>query len=151
MIKIPRDLASTLLCLVPIACGPSESPVAGTEKSPPGEKLSVYTVNYPLAYFAERIGGDLVEVSFPAPADADPANWSPDAGTVAAYQAADLILLNGAGYARWTARASLPLSTLVDTLLGKSRGSDLLESRICHLVNGHEPLVLEPTTVNLRR
>lgn len=29
------------------------------------QRLSVYTVNYPLAYFAERIGGDYVEVVFP--------------------------------------------------------------------------------------
>ena len=45
----------------------------------------------------------------------DPAYWSPDAETVAAYQGADLILLNGAGYARWVQRASLPRARLVDT------------------------------------
>ncbi|HSQ86069.1 MAG TPA: hypothetical protein VLM43_15260, partial [Desulfobacterales bacterium] len=28
------------------------------------EKLSVYVVNYPLKYFAERIGGDHVKVEF---------------------------------------------------------------------------------------
>ena len=37
-----------------------------------GEKLTVYTVNYPLQYFAERIGGEYVEVIFPAPGDEDP-------------------------------------------------------------------------------
>jgi zinc transport system substrate-binding protein len=79
------------------------------------EKLVVYTVNYPLAYFAERVGGDLVEVVFPAPADEDPAFWSPEAKTIAAYQGADLILLNGAGYAKWVDRATLPTSKTVDT------------------------------------
>lgn len=39
----------------------------------------VYTVNYPLAYFAERIAGDSVNVVFPTPPDIDPAFWSPDA------------------------------------------------------------------------
>jgi zinc transport system substrate-binding protein len=39
----------------------------------------------------------------------------PDAETIAAYQAADLILLNGADYAKWTAKVSLPRSRLVDT------------------------------------
>ena len=29
--------------------------------------LTVYVVNYPLQYFAERIGGEHVEVVFPAP------------------------------------------------------------------------------------
>ena len=79
------------------------------------DKLVVYTVNYPLAYFAERIGGDLVEVHFPAPSDQDPAFWSPDADTIAAYQTADLILLNGAGYAKWVDRAALPSSRVVNT------------------------------------
>jgi len=79
------------------------------------EKLTIYTVNYPLAYFAERLAGDLAQVEFPAPPGVDPAFWRPDAKTIAAYQAADLILLNGAGYAKWVDRVSLPPSRLVDT------------------------------------
>jgi zinc transport system substrate-binding protein len=79
------------------------------------DRLRIATVNYPLAYFAERIAGDLAEVTFPAPDDVDPAFWMPDAETIAAYQAADLILLNGADYAKWTAKVSLPRSRLVDT------------------------------------
>lgn len=80
-----------------------------------GERLSVYTVNYPLAYFAERIGGDQVEVVFPVPADVDPAYWMPDQKTITAYQQADLILLNGANYAKWVGKVSLPRSKTVDT------------------------------------
>lgn len=75
----------------------------------------VYAVSYPLAYFAERIGGDLAAVRFPAPAEVDPALWRPGVEAVLEYQDADLILLNGAGYARWTQRASLPRRKLVDT------------------------------------
>jgi zinc transport system substrate-binding protein len=77
--------------------------------------LRVSVVSYPLLYFAVRIGGHHVEVSFPAPPDVDPAFWSPDPETVGMYQQADLILLNGARYARWVERASLPSSKLVDT------------------------------------
>jgi len=72
-------------------------------------------VNYPLQYFAERIGGDLVEVYFPAPADVDPAFWKPDVADITAYQQADLILLNGATYAKWVTKVSLPESKLVTT------------------------------------
>jgi len=83
-----------------------------------GEKLNIYTVNYPLAYFAERIAGDLAVVTFPAPPDVDPAFWIPDPETITAYQRADLILLNGADYAKWTGMVSLPRSRLVDTSSG---------------------------------
>jgi zinc transport system substrate-binding protein len=79
------------------------------------DRLSVYVVNYPLRYFAERIGGDLVRVEFPAPPEVDPALWMPEAAIVAAYQAADVILLNGAGYAGWVDKVTLPDSKLVDT------------------------------------
>ncbi len=75
----------------------------------------VYVVNYPLQYFAERIGGEAVQVTLPAPGDEDPAFWKPDPGMIARYQGADLILQNGAGYAAWTATATLPMSTVLDT------------------------------------
>jgi zinc transport system substrate-binding protein len=99
-----------------LGCGGAERP-AGTSAEVPGDEgpLLVYVVNYPLQYFAERVGGDAVEVVFPAPGDVDPAYWSPDAETVAAYQRADLILLNGAGYAKWVTRAALPEESLIDT------------------------------------
>jgi zinc transport system substrate-binding protein len=77
--------------------------------------LNVYVVNYPLKYFAERIGGANVKVTFPAPTEGDPAYWNPDLAVISAYQKADLILLNGAGYAKWVAKVSLPQSKMVDT------------------------------------
>ncbi len=79
------------------------------------DPIKVYVVNYPLKYFAERIGGDHVTVEFPVPADEDPAFWNPDLATISAFQKADLILLNGAGYARWINKVSLPRSKIVDT------------------------------------
>lgn len=78
-------------------------------------RLSVYTVNYPLKYFAERIGQAYADVELPIPSDIDPAFWRPEPEHVVAYQLADLILLNGADYARWTGMASLPYSRLTDT------------------------------------
>ena len=79
---------------------------------------TVYTVNYPLYYFAERIGGERVSVVFPAPADVDPAFWAPEVETIASFQGADLILLNGATYAKWLKTASLPGSRSIDTSEG---------------------------------
>ena len=77
--------------------------------------LKIYVVNYPLKYFAERIGGEHVRVEFPAPSDVDPAYWIPNLADIAAFQKADIILLNGAGYAKWVAKVSLPRSKIVKT------------------------------------
>ena len=84
-------------------------------KSLAAEQLTVYVVNYPLKYFAERIGGEHVDVVFPVPPDVDPAFWTPDIPTINAYQQADLILLNGATYAKWVGKVSLPRARIVDT------------------------------------
>ena len=79
------------------------------------DRLSVAAVNYPLAFFAERIAGDRAEVLFPVPEGTDPSFWRPGIADIAAFQSADLILLNGAGFADWTARTTLPRSRLVTT------------------------------------
>jgi len=96
------------------------------------EKLSVYAVNYPLAYFAERIGGSSVNVVLPVPADIDPAFWEPDASVIAEFQQADLILLNGAGYAKWLKHASLPRRKLVNTSAAFQRDYISVEQTVTH-------------------
>ncbi|MFZ5965335.1 metal ABC transporter substrate-binding protein [Thalassococcus sp. BH17M4-6] len=75
----------------------------------------VATVNYPLAWMAERLGGDGVAVLFPVPAGQDPSFWRPGLSEIAAIQQADVIALNGAAFADWTTRTTLPRSRLVDT------------------------------------
>ena len=94
--------------------------------------MTVYAVNYPLAYFAGRLGGEQVQALLPAPADVDPAFWQPDPDTIVAYQRADLILLNGAGYARWVNTATLPLRTVVNTSAAFADRYIPLESSTTH-------------------
>jgi zinc transport system substrate-binding protein len=80
--------------------------------------LTVYTDSYPIAYFAERIAGETAEIVFPVPPDRDPAFWRPSIAEIGEFQAADLVLLNGAGFADWTTRTSLPPGRTVDTSRG---------------------------------
>jgi zinc transport system substrate-binding protein len=94
--------------------------------------LTVYTVNYPLFYFAERIGGAHVNVIFPAPSGIDPAFWTPDIETVRKYQQADLIILNGADYAKWTKKVSLPRLRTVDTARPFRDNLILIETSTTH-------------------
>ena len=48
----------------------------------------------------------------PIPQDVDPAFWNPDVQAILAYQQADLILLNGAGYAKWVPQTTLSRSRI---------------------------------------
>lgn len=80
-----------------------------------GDRPRIVTVNYPLQYFAERLAGDAAEVTFPVPNGVDPSFWRPSVADISAIQSADLILLNGAGFATWIDRVSLPRSKIVNT------------------------------------
>ncbi|MHC5113853.1 MAG: metal ABC transporter substrate-binding protein [Planctomycetota bacterium] len=112
-----------LVVILGAACSREPSAPAG-DSGPP----TVYAVNYPMAYFAQRMAPDSVVVGFPAPADVDPAFWTPADEQITEYQQADVILLNGAGYAKWTHRVSLPPSRLADT-------SQLFADRLIEIEN----------------
>jgi zinc transport system substrate-binding protein len=105
MTRLPTFLSHLFLVALFAVCGHASA----------AESITVYTVNYPLQYFAQRIAGEYAEVVYPGPADLDPAFWTPDIEAIQEYQQADLILLNGAGYAKWTRSVSLPRLRLVDT------------------------------------
>lgn len=75
----------------------------------------VVVANYPLAFFAEKLLAGAMPVTFDAPADEDPAFWQPDDEALGRFQAAKVILLNGAGYSKWVEQVSLPESRVVDT------------------------------------
>lgn len=92
------------------AAPPADVPGAGA----PGRPI-VFTTFYPTEYFTERIAGDLVDVRNPVPEGEDPIFWIPEDAAVTAYQSADLIVLNGAGFAKWVDKVSLPEDRVVDT------------------------------------
>ncbi len=104
--------ACGLLCSVLLlGCGEAETrrPDSDADARP-----LVFAVNYPLAFFADYLGGGSVDVRFPVPAQVDPAYWAPAPEAVVEFQQADAILLNGAGYAGWVENVSLPQRVLVD-------------------------------------
>ncbi|MFG0319878.1 MAG: metal ABC transporter substrate-binding protein [Planctomycetota bacterium JB042] len=114
MSRLRAAAASIAVLLGAAACRDSgEPPREAASES--GERRVVRTVNEPLRAMAARIGGDAFEVRYPGPADEDPAFWVPDEEEILGYREADLILRNGAGYAKWVAQASLPFARTVDT------------------------------------
>ncbi len=79
------------------------------------DRPKVVAVNYPLQYIAERLSGGAADVVFLVPRDDDPSFWRPSVADISTIQSSDLILLNGAAFATWVDRVSLPRSRLVNT------------------------------------
>ncbi|NRB01383.1 MAG: metal ABC transporter substrate-binding protein [Rhodobacteraceae bacterium] len=79
------------------------------------DRPRVVAVNQALQSFAEQLLGDAADVVFLVPEGVDPSFWRPSIADISAVQSADLILLNGAGFATWVDRVSLPRSRVVNT------------------------------------
>jgi len=132
-----RDFALAILAsgAVALLASCSGDPGAPEGTSGGSDTKLVIAVNYPLAYFAERIAGGAARVELPAPPGVDPAYWRPSGEEVGRIQGADLVLRNGAGYAKWVERVSLAPSRVVDT-------SEAFEDRYLELgevVHSHGP------------
>jgi len=78
---------------------------------------TVVVVNYPLEFIVESLVGPDVKVLNPVPADADPETWFPDDAMLLKIQQADLIITNGADFADWVKKLSLPRSKVLRTSL----------------------------------
>ena len=113
MRSFSRRWAAVTASVTVIGCG--DGAERASESADNGNPPTVYVVNYPLEYFATRIGAGVVSVEFPMAGDGDPAFWQPDAETIRALQQADLILLNGADYAKWVPQVTLPERRLINT------------------------------------
>jgi len=103
---------------------------AGTSTDSP--RLKIVASNYPLAYFAERVGGARVIVDLPVPAGEDPSFWKPGAQAVGGMQKAELVLLNGADYEKWLPRVSLSKFKLADTSAAFKDGFIRIENAVTH-------------------
>lgn len=115
MSRLALFLAALAVFAVLAGCGGSGKTEAGKTQARDADAHTVCVTHDPLRVFAERIGGGQIKVVFPHTGDEDPEFWQPDDAALQAYQHADLILLNGAGYDKWVTRASLSESKLVDT------------------------------------
>jgi zinc transport system substrate-binding protein len=65
------------------------------------EKITVVASFYPLYEFASKIVGDRAEVSSLVPTGVEPHDWEATAEDVSMGRAADVLIINGAGFERW--------------------------------------------------
>lgn len=73
------------------------------------EKIKVVATFYPLAYLAEKIGGERVSVYTLIPYNVEVHNWQPSPSDIMTIENSDIIILNGAGLDWWFESEILPL------------------------------------------
>jgi zinc transport system substrate-binding protein len=108
---ITRGSCLILLAVFCTSCA-KESPVDLAFKN---ESIEIIAVNYPLFYFTTQLTADWAVVTYPVPADIDPAQWRPGVEEIQAMQQADMVVLNGAGYSAWLDKVALSPSKLTDS------------------------------------
>lgn len=94
MKKIILLFLVAVLALFTAACGNKS---ATSKQSETKDKLTIYTTVYPLSYFAQRIGGDFVEVSSIYPAGANEHTFEPTQKDMMKLADADVFFYIGLG------------------------------------------------------
>ena len=100
-------------CLL-TSCSQSPTPAQSDRSDPP----SIYTTFYPLQLFSQRIAGDYATVTCPLPQHTDPIFWQPTDTDISAFQSANHIVINGAGFEQWIPKVNLPTGKIIDTSTG---------------------------------
>ena len=95
---------------------PSEGAVIEAPASP-GEPLSVVASIFPLGYFAQRVGGDLVSVEVLVSPGFENHGFVPTASDLRLLESADLVVMNGLELEPWMERALAALSDDPDRIV----------------------------------
>ena len=89
--------------------------------------IKITTSFYPLAYFAEEIGGENVQVSTLIPYNSEVHSWQPSISDIAETEESDLIIYLGAGLDHWVEDDILgTINTDGKVILEASTGIELL-------------------------
>lgn len=94
------------------------------------QKVKLVATFYPLAFFAEEIGGQYVSVIQLIPNNTDVHSWEPSVSDIVACDDTDIIVYNGAGLDNWMEEVVIPALTDISSkiLVNTTRGISLLGS-----------------------
>lgn len=106
----------SLFLLLTISACQSKTDEIQEQAAEEGPRL-VVVVNYPLQFIVESLVGPEFQILNPVPPDEDPETWLPGDATIQTIQQADLIITNGADFADWVKKLSLPRSKVLRTSL----------------------------------
>lgn len=114
-----KHLASLFIPLFLFAC-------ANSPQSNVGDVLTVAATFYPLAHFAEQVGGNSITVRQITPSGVEPHDYEPTPLDLAGLQSAKLFLMNGGGLDPWAERVrdELALNGIVVIVMAESMDLD---------------------------
>ncbi|MFZ5966991.1 MAG: metal ABC transporter substrate-binding protein [Bacillota bacterium] len=132
----------TLMLLVAAGCSKetNQRPQSQTEE----KRLIVYTTIYPMYDFAQKIGGDKVDVRLMIPPGAEPHDWEPTAKLMAALEEADVLIYNGVEIEPWIDKVLGSLSNKNIVIVEASEDIELIKfEEHAHEDNEEEQLAEE--------
>jgi zinc transport system substrate-binding protein len=104
------------------------------------DKLKVVATFYPLAFFAQQIGGEEVTVRQLIPDNTEVHTWQPSFGDILAIEEAEVIIYNGASLDHWFKNDILPVVNASNKVIVKTTtGVKLIETETHH-ADEHEEL-----------
>ncbi|MDN4592526.1 metal ABC transporter substrate-binding protein [Polycladomyces subterraneus] len=128
MKKIGFGLLAVLLCSLTALAGCAKPEAAGRANG----KIAVYTSIYPLAYFAEQIGGKRVDVRALVPPGTEPHEFELSTRDMARLSQADVFIYNGAGLEAWADQAKQMLDPSRTVQVNATKGVPLLDAKEEH-------------------
>ena len=103
------------------------------------DKLKVVATFYPLAFFAQEIGGTKIALQQLIPDNTEVHDWQPSLADILELNSADVIIYNGASLDQWFEDDIIPtIDSSNKTIIKTSEGVDLLETSQGTSENGHE-------------
>ncbi len=103
------------------------------------DKLKVVATFYPLAFFAQEIGGTKITLQQLIPDNTEVHDWQPSLADILELNNADIIIYNGASLDQWFENDIIPTIDSSNKIIIKtSEGVDLLETSQDSSENGHE-------------
>ena len=135
---LKKFLSLFLLSIVAVilaACGGDDNATTDKETTEQStDKLSIYTTVYPLQYFAERIGGEYVDVSSIYPPGANEHTFEPTQKDMMTLADADMFFYIGLGLEGFVEKAK---NTLANENVKLVATADHVSEEKLHISTGH--------------
>ena len=125
----------SIVAVILAACGGDDNATTDKETTEGStNKLSIYTTVYPLQYFAERIGGEYVDVSSIYPPGANEHTFEPTQKDMMALADADMFFYIGLGLEGFVEKAQ---KTLANEHVKLVATADHVSEEQLHISTGH--------------